>query len=65
MGIDIRKTHLDIFDDSSGKPERIANTGAAITAGAQGCTRPGMTRRWLGRRSNLNWQGFCRALAVS
>lgn len=32
VGIDISKDHLDLFDGSVGRPERIANTQAAIDA---------------------------------
>lgn len=32
IGIDISKAHLDIYDDGTGKPERIANSAAAIAA---------------------------------
>lgn len=32
IGIDISKAHLDIYDDGTGKSERIANSAAAIAA---------------------------------
>lgn len=40
VGIDVSKTHFDIFDGALGRPERVENTPAAVA---------GLVERWRGR----------------